>query len=116
MNSEMLAAGHHDNNHAHHSDFGREGEAKGLLSKNVRIHKRRTSIRLEKEMWEALNEVAELEGCSIHDLCGAVHDLKEPESSFTAALRVFLMEYYRSATKSGQGNGRVQKILHQREK
>ncbi|MCE9508708.1 MAG: ribbon-helix-helix domain-containing protein [Alphaproteobacteria bacterium] len=68
-----------------------------LQSKNVRIHARRTSIRLEPAMWNALNEIAALEECSIHDLCGAVHDLKEPGASFTAALRVFMMEYYRSA-------------------
>lgn len=70
-----------------------------LQSKNIRIHKRRTSIRLEPEMWNALNEIAKLEGCSIHDLCGAVHDLKDPSTSFTAALRVFMMEYYRSAMR-----------------
>lgn len=74
--------------------------ASALLSKNVRIHTRRTSVRLEPEMWRALNEIATAEGCSIHDLCGAVHDLKEPAASFTAALRVFLMEYYRSAAKA----------------
>lgn len=74
--------------------------ASALLSKNVRIHERRTSVRLEPEMWRALNEIATAEGCSIHDLCGAVHDLKEPAASFTAALRVFLMEYYRSAAKA----------------
>jgi predicted DNA-binding ribbon-helix-helix protein len=71
-----------------------------LQSKNIRIHKHRTSVRLEKEMWEALREIAELEECSIHDLCGAVHDLKAPEASFTAALRVFMMEYYRSASRA----------------
>lgn len=74
--------------------------ASALLSKNVRIHERRTSVRLEPEMWRALNEIATAEGCTIHDLCGAVHDLKEPAASFTAALRVFLMEYYRSAAKA----------------
>jgi len=41
-------------------------------------------------MWSALNEIAALEACSIHDLCGAVHGLKEPAASFTAALRVFM--------------------------
>lgn len=77
------------------------GVASGTLqSKNVRIHNRRTSIRLEPEMWNALKEIAALEVCTVHDLCGAVHDLKEPGASFTAALRVFLMEYYRSAAKA----------------
>ena len=70
-----------------------------LLSRNVRIHERRTSVRLEPEMWRALNEVAETEECSIHDICSAVHDRKGPDISFTAALRVFLMEYYRAAAR-----------------
>ncbi|MBI3440294.1 MAG: ribbon-helix-helix domain-containing protein [Proteobacteria bacterium] len=78
--------------------------ANALQSKNVRIHKRRTSVRLEPRMWNALNEIAALEGCSIHDLCGAVHDIKSQDASFTATLRVFMMEYYRSAA---QANGQV---------
>lgn len=80
-----------------------------LQSKNVRIHKHRTSVRLEPAMWNALNEIAGLEGCSIHDLCGAVHDLKDPGTSFTAALRVFMMEYYRSAALVNSQVSQVQK-------
>jgi len=82
-----------------------------LISKNVRIHDRRTSVRLEPEMWDALNEIAVLEDCSIHDLCGAVHDLKDAGASFTAALRVFLMEYYRTAAKTSQQVGQIQRRL-----
>ena len=88
--------------------------AGALQSKNIRIHKRRTSIRLEPEMWNALNEIASLENCSIHDLCGAVHDLKEPGTSFTAALRVFLMEYYRSVSKKSDQVGQVQQKIRER--
>lgn len=82
-----------------------------LVSKNVRIHDRRTSVRLEPEMWQALREVSEIEGCSIHDLCGAVHDLKGAGASFTAALRVFLMEYYRTAARTSQQVTSVQRQL-----
>ncbi len=83
----------------------------GLQSHNVRIHKRRTSVRLENEMWQALNDIAVAEKCSIHDLCGAVHDLKEQGASFTAALRVFIMEYYRTATRTSPQVSLVQKLL-----
>jgi len=82
-----------------------------LVSRNVRIHERRTSVRLEPEMWQALREVAEIEGCTIHDLCGAVHDIKEEGASFTAALRVFLMEYYRTAARTSQQVTSVQRQL-----
>lgn len=83
--------------------------ASTLQSHNVRIHRRRTSIRLEPAMWAALNEIAAAEKCSIHDLCGAVHDLKEQNQSFTAALRVFLMEYYRTATRANSYVSSVQR-------
>ncbi len=84
-----------------------------LQSKNVRIHERRTSVRLEPEMWVALNEISAMEGCSIHDICGAVSDLKSEKASFTAALRVFVMEYYRSLVKSKGNVARVQEALRQ---
>ncbi len=103
-NSSVLNSADIENN------FQLHPHASGALqSKNIRIHKHRTSIRLESEMWNALNEIAAMEGCSIHDLCGAVHDLKEPGASFTAALRVFMMEYYRSASRVSSQVSRIQK-------
>ncbi|MDI1227157.1 MAG: ribbon-helix-helix domain-containing protein [bacterium] len=81
----------------------------GLISKNVRISGRRTSVRLEPEMWEALEEVAAMQGCSIHDLCSAVSELQHPDASFTGALRVFIMEYFRSASKTNRPVGLIQK-------
>ena len=86
--------------------------ARTMLSRNVRIHNRRTSVRLEPAMWAALNEIATAENCTIHDLCGAVHDLKEEGVSFTAALRVFLMEYYRTAANVSPQVSSVKKLLN----
>lgn len=86
--------------------------ARAMLSRNVRIHNRRTSVRLEPAMWAALNEIAMAENCTIHDLCGAVHDLKDEGVSFTAALRVFLMEYYRTAASISPQVSSVKKILN----
>jgi predicted DNA-binding ribbon-helix-helix protein len=90
---------------------GGEPAQGALQSRNVRIHDRRTSVRLEPEMWSALNEVARLENSSIHEICSAVHDLKEINASFTAALRVFLMEYYRNASRTSVRVSDVQKLL-----
>jgi len=66
--------------------------------RNIRIHGRRTSIRLDDHMWDALNEITQLEGCTVHDICAMVHDKKEKSVGFTAALRVFLLHYYRAIT------------------
>lgn len=81
-----------------------------LVSRNITIENRRTSVRLEPEMWTALKEISKRERCSIHDLCTLVHARKKENTSLTAAIRVFLMLYFRAATteeghqKAGHGN------------
>jgi len=70
----------------------------GLVSKNILVNNRRTSIRLEPEMWSALKDIAKRERCSIHELCTLVEKCKRHCSTLTAAIRVFLMLYYRAAT------------------
>ncbi|MGH1404478.1 MAG: ribbon-helix-helix domain-containing protein [Alphaproteobacteria bacterium] len=76
-----------------------------LISRNITILGRRTSIRLEPEMWVALNDIAEREVCSVHDICTLVYVRKNDVTSFTAAIRVFLMLYYRAAsTEQGHVN------------
>ena len=73
-----------------------------LVSRNITILGRRTSIRLEPEMWTALNDIAKRERCSIHDICGLVYTRKKQQTSLTAAIRVFLILYYRaSSTEQG---------------
>ena len=86
-------------------------EAKStLVSKNININGRRTSIRLEPEMWTALHEIAARENCTMHDICGLVHARKSENTSLTAAIRVFIMLYFRAACtergheKAGHGN------------
>ena len=82
----------------------------GLVSKNIMINGHRTSIRLEPEMWGALMDIAAREQCSIHELSSIVGSCKRPSSTLTAAIRVFLMLYYKAATneeghnKAGHGD------------
>jgi len=81
-----------------------------LLSKNITVDGRRTSVRLEPEMWAALYDIAKRERCTIHNICTLISMRKKPKTSLTAAIRVFLMLYYRAATteeghaKAGHGN------------
>ena len=73
-----------------------------LVAGNVWIHDRRTSVRLEPEMWSALREISEREDMSIHDLCTAVDDCRMNEESFSSSLRVFLLQYYRKVARGGK--------------
>lgn len=81
-----------------------------LISRNITVSGHRTSMRLEPEMWDALAEVCRREGRSLHDICTAV-DAHRRQSSLTAALRVFIVSYFRSAAtehghlRAGHGDG-----------
>lgn len=87
-----------------------ESRSSTLVSRNITILGRRTSVRLEPEMWNALRDIAKREGCSTHDICSLINIRKNIRTSLTGAIRVFLMLYYRAAAtdeghaKVGHGN------------
>lgn len=68
-----------------------------LVNRNILVSGRRTSVRLEPEMWTALLDIARRESESIHTLATRVAKCKKAESSLTAAIRVFCLAYYRTA-------------------
>jgi predicted DNA-binding ribbon-helix-helix protein len=88
-----------------------------LVSRNVRINDRRTSIRLEPEMWMLLRDIGRRENMSIHQLCSIVHKRKFHGTSLTASIRVFIMKYFHEAateqghSNAGHGNLRVKFLL-----
>ena len=53
-------------------------------------------MRLEPSMWEALDEICRREGSNIHKICSMV-DSTRLQSSLTAAMRVFILMYFRAA-------------------
>ncbi len=77
-----------------------------LVSRNITVNGRRTSVRLEPEMWRALKEISVRESCSIHELCSLISFRKNKRTSLTAAIRVFLMLYFRAATTE-EGHGKA---------
>ncbi|MCX8506163.1 MAG: ribbon-helix-helix domain-containing protein [Alphaproteobacteria bacterium] len=65
-----------------------------LQSRNVMVGGKRTSIRLEPEMWEGLFDIARNEKISVNAICSEV-DRTRCQSSLTSAVRVFIVSYYR---------------------
>lgn len=82
------------------------GITSSLISRNITIMGRRTSVRLEPEMWTALNDIANREQCTVHDICTLIYIRKNISTSLTAAIRVFLMLYFRAATNE-QGHNKA---------
>ena len=77
-----------------------------LVSRNITVNGKRTSVRLEPEMWRALKEISTRENCSVHELCSLISFRKNRRTSLTAAIPVFLLIYFRAAT-TGEGHGKA---------
>ena len=72
-----------------------------LRNRNVTIEGRRTSMKLEPGMWDALDEICRREGTVIHEICTKI--AKDHQGyNLTAATRAFVLGYFRAAsTESG---------------
>lgn len=68
-----------------------------LVSKNVTINGRRTSLRLERASWEALDDICACEKLTVHELCSLI-DTTRHGSSRTSAVRAFIVTYFRTLT------------------
>lgn len=83
-----------------------------LVNRNVTVNGHRTSMRLEPAMWDALEDICRREGLTIHEVCSLV-DTRRSQSSLTAAMRVFILGYFRAAvTETGHaiaGHGSAQR-------
>jgi predicted DNA-binding ribbon-helix-helix protein len=74
-----------------------------LVMRNISVHGRRTSIRLEPEMWDGLAEICRREYCSTQDVCSYVADHRH--GSLASSLRVFILGYFHtSSTEAGHRN------------
>lgn len=67
-----------------------------LSSRNIMVVGRRTSMRLEAVMWEALEDICQRENFSVNTLCTMI-DRTRKGGSLTAAIRVYLLGYFRAA-------------------
>src|ERR1700731_4582068 len=63
---------------------------------NVVVAGRRTSVRLEPVMWEALLEITRQQETNVNQLVTEI-DRQRNSSSLTAAIRVYIVDFYRSA-------------------
>ena len=68
--------------------------------KNVWVAGHRTSIRLENEFWEALEEICSREGQTVNDFCSEVARDNDG-TNLTSAIRVCIIEYFRAKTERG---------------
>jgi predicted DNA-binding ribbon-helix-helix protein len=73
-----------------------ENTPSSLVIHNVVVGRHRTSVRLEPVMWDALQEIAHHLRRTTHDLVTDI-DRERTASSLTAAIRVYIVDFYRAA-------------------
>lgn len=83
-----------------------------LISRNVTINGRRTSLRLERVIWDAIGDICEKEGLTIHELITLI-DHRRNKISRTSAVRMVIVTYLHDlATEKGYlPKGTVSSIL-----
>jgi len=79
-----------------------ENSPSSLVIHNVVVGHHRTSVRLEPVMWDALLDIAKNRQVTVHDLVTDI-DGERIASSLTAAIRIYIVEFYRTAAlRAGQ--------------
>jgi predicted DNA-binding ribbon-helix-helix protein len=73
-----------------------------LVCRNVTVNGRRTSLRMEPLLWDSLKDIAEREKLTVNQVCSEI-DNRRDAANLTAALRVFIISYYRNAATSDPG-------------
>lgn len=73
-----------------------------LAIRNVVVGGHRTSVRLEPLMWEALREITRRRDVTLNGLITEIDQTRDA-SSLTAAIRVYIVEFYRNAVAAGEG-------------
>lgn len=73
-----------------------ESAPSSLVIRNIVVAGHRTSVRLEPLMWDALQDIARRLRVTVHDLVTEI-DRERTASSLTAAIRVYIVDFYRAA-------------------
>jgi predicted DNA-binding ribbon-helix-helix protein len=76
-----------------------ESAPSSLVIHNVVVGRHRTSVRLEPVMWDALQDIARRHRVTLHTLVTDI-DRERTASSLTAAIRVYIVDFYRAAALS----------------
>ncbi len=86
-----------------------------LVNRNVTAIRGRTSMRLEPELWEALEEICLRESLTLADVIKQIERLGHPGGR-TSAVRVHVLAYFRRATTeaghrtAGHGTGATARV------
>lgn len=73
-----------------------------LVNRNVTASRGRTSMRLEPELWDALEEICQRESVTLADLVKRIEHAGHPGGR-TSAVRVHVLNYFRDFAHAEAG-------------
>ena len=77
----------------------RKPDNHGVPPRNIYIANCKTSVRLERVMWDALADIANAEGKTLVELINEIHR-NHAGANLSSAIRVFIVEHYRAALRN----------------
>ena len=70
-----------------------------LINRNVTMASHRTSMRMEPEMWDAIQDICRRENMPTDELIRQA-EAAAGQGGRSSAVRIFVLEYYREAAKT----------------
>ncbi len=81
-----------------------------MQTRNIVIAKRRTTVRLESAVWDALDEICEIEDISRHALCTMIDQARAGANRAQAA-RATVVNYLGLASQNAADTNRIKAAL-----
>ncbi len=75
-----------------------------VARRNVRIGARRTTVKMEVRMWEALEQICRETGHSVDGICTDIEKLPQSRTNLTSELRLFILDYFRDGAVRAGGH------------
>ena len=73
-----------------------------VAKRSVILAGHKTSVSLEDAFWNALKEIARKRFMTLSELIGTI-DSQRQQANFSSAIRIFVLEYYRSQIPEVEG-------------
>ncbi|WP_068085900.1 ribbon-helix-helix domain-containing protein [Polycladidibacter stylochi] len=65
-----------------------------LVKRSISLHGHKTSVALEAEFWQGLEELANLRRLSLAALIKTIDDNRDPLASLSSCIRVTVLKFY----------------------
>lgn len=74
-----------------------------VVKRSIVIAGHKTSVSLEDAFWKGLKDIADQNEQTLSELVASI-DSQRKHGNLSSAIRLFVLDHYRSLTESGSGN------------